>query len=120
MAWLFAAALAVGGLPGCTSGNDLSGATGPLPACTWPTGLGTLDASVAGACTAARAYYSCPNLLYPSNGPGMSNCTDECGPNEYTVICGGVGGGAKPSPPSGCRTLPANPSGEINACCPCN
>jgi hypothetical protein len=106
---------------GCTSSSDhVSGTTGALPACTWPAGLGTLDASVDGACTAARAYYSCPNLDYPSNGPGMSNCQDACGPGEYAVICGGVIGGPRPSPPSGCRTLPANPSGEINVCCPCN
>jgi hypothetical protein len=123
---------------GCTSDEQsLNDTTASLPACTWPAGLGTLEAPVSGACTAARVALSCDGsngggedclsdqlgeCPGPDATPGVtySNCMNRCNPDEYAVSCGGPGPGPYPSPPSGCRSVLAGPGGGQTFCCPCN
>ncbi len=124
---------------GCTGGNALTSTTGALPACTYAGGLGTIDAPVSGACTAARVALSCetggnqtggggqfclsnalgqcPNPESPPSDVSSPRCTDQCNPDEYGVWCS-VGSAAGPSPPDGCRVGLASPGGAIY-CCPC-
>lgn len=107
----------------------------PLGECSWPANLASLGSSAREVCSATRAYLSCSTqggggLWCPSNDSSscadptladqhVKDCESRCKADEYVAICGGVGPGAVPEPPSGCRFDTANPGGSVTYCCPC-
>ncbi|HXU80007.1 MAG TPA: hypothetical protein VN914_01330 [Polyangia bacterium] len=109
---------------------------GPVSACSWPADLDPSDAS-AGRCTAKRHRFDCEGTggvheLCLSNLPDRcegSNpipdttftCHDQCGPQEYGVVCGRVGpSNVSSEPPSpSCRAPGSTPAGVAFYCCPC-
>jgi len=104
-----------------------------LPSCTWPAELVDVDESTREVCSAGRTLLSCEMIQgthicvsdnpiscpESSSLPGPSSCTNLCEPDEYVATCGGVGPGAVPDPPEGCRTTFTNPGGVSQHCCPC-
>ena len=109
--------------------NSDGGTVASLPACTWPSELDG-DASSRAFCHAARVYLSCDlpgGVTELCTTDGVMHCTDsgtspchpKCASNEYVASCGGVGPGPVPDPPSGCRSMGANPGGTAYYCCPC-
>jgi hypothetical protein len=106
------------------------------PACSWPAGLDPTD-SGAGRCTAKRHRLECEGSDgvtatclsdLPDRCEGMSSnpntsvtCHDQCGPQEYGVVCGRVGpsdvSSAPPAP--NCRESLITPAGVAFYCCPC-
>ncbi len=131
--WAVGAVLVAVAATGACGGQS-SGGTSP-PACTWPAAFDGTDATT-GACRAARYYLSClgadgsgehcpsddpTRCSEPAATPGVtySDCENQCGPDEYTLVCGAVGSGSGPQPPDTCRTLAPNPGGSVAACCAC-
>jgi hypothetical protein len=120
---------------GAGDGADAgSGAEGPA-SCSWPAELDSTDASARDTCHAGRALLSCTRsdgvtlLCVSADGTACGaaqegfegvECESQCQPDEYVATCGGIGPGAVPSPPVGCRFLSANPGGVSYHCCPCS
>jgi hypothetical protein len=113
-----------------------SGSTA-LPACHWPATLTPTDAGRS-RCTAKRHRLSCEGRdggvfvdcisdradqcdTYAALPGEALTCHDECAPDEYGVVCGGVGpGGPSSEPPApSCRSAAQTPGGIAFYCCPC-
>ena len=126
------------GLGACSSSAEVTkGGPGNLATvqCGWPTALN--DAGPGG-CRASRTYVQCHDpagdaCLCASAGAPTCDCSADlsggpwtcdyaCATHEYSVSCGSIGPGAGSSadPPSGCRSLGANPGGIVTYCCPCD
>jgi hypothetical protein len=102
--------------------------------CSWPADLNPTDAGP-GRCTAKRYRLQCesssgvgqlclsndPNHCEADFAPPGATCHDQCGPNEYGVVCGRVGpSGVSSDPPSpNCHTPGFTPAGTAFYCCPC-
>jgi hypothetical protein len=132
-------ALAVA-LFGCTSTppGARSDAASPIsyPACHWPAAFDATDAG--GGCRAGRFRLACDggdaglSVGCISDDPRQCDgvrvqpdvtftCHDECAPNEFGLVCGGVGPGSAPSdPPAGCHSFSPTPGGIVFYCCPCS
>lgn len=101
--------------------------------CHWPSELAAADSKTRDVCSAARAYLSCEtdghgvvcpstdgkSCANPEIDSPLTNCKNNCEPNEYVAVCGGVGPGPVPEPPAGCRLNSANPGGYAIYCCSC-
>lgn len=104
------------------------------PSCHWPAAV---DPDPSGSardhCIAARTRLSCalPNGVVAScttddparcpgaDAPDPSTCHADCAQNEYSAQCGGIGPGAIPDPPAGCRLDGVTPAGIAFYCCAC-
>ncbi|MES1208112.1 MAG: hypothetical protein ABUS79_19430 [Pseudomonadota bacterium] len=101
--------------------------------CRWPETLDGADGRTA--CKPARALVACHDPAGDGCGcstdggatcdcsaivgAGPWTCTSSCASNQYVVACGGVGPGAVPDPPVGCKSAGAVPAGIAYYCCPC-
>ena len=132
--WLLCAAAGCSVSGGTETGNPPWPHTGPaLGECSWPAALLALDDTSREACRAARSAVTCrqedgsgATCLLDAQGEGCSQVTSDpeeceslCDPGEYVAACGGVGPGAVPEPPAGCRFAAALPAGVALHCCAC-
>jgi hypothetical protein len=126
-------------LVGCTSTQAGSDAVNPViyPACHWPAALDPTDAGDS-RCQAKRYRLSCDggdagvrafcisDDATQCEGPGRVQgvtftCHHDCAPNEFGLICGGIGpASAHDDPPAGCHSSSPTPGGIIFYCCPCS
>jgi len=117
----------------CTS-EDVITNRAEWPSCSWPA---SLDPDSSGSsrehCVAKRTQLSCelargvtqlcttndPLRCEGADAPPPEACEALCGPGEFSATCGGVGPGAIPDPPAGCRYGSVVPAGFVYYCCPC-
>jgi hypothetical protein len=122
----------------CTAGRCVLPSSTNTSSCRWPASLDATDGG-AGRCVAKRHRLSCQGgdagvfqecisdsadrCEGPSAVLGVTfTCRDECQPDEYGVVCGGVGpSGPSSEPPSAtCRSGASTPAGTAFYCCPCD
>jgi hypothetical protein len=130
---------------GSTSGDSATtSGSATVAQCGWPASLSPPPDAGPWTWKVGRYFLSCNDGTAfedcvsndPSTCPGpnaiagatLSNCTDQCGANEYVVAAGGP---PQPSPdggftmpptpdlPTSCRFLSANPAGVSYSCCTC-
>ena len=107
-------------VPACTRAPGLDGPNAPRDSCRSASALLRCDVGQgATQICLSDDRMRCPVLAGESVAP-PKRCTNDCAPNQYAVVCGGVGPNIGDAhAPEGCERGLPTPGGPAFSCCPC-